>query len=185
MTPWTFETLAAADRDKLEEVLRAGTAPQFDQLEGYTYRGWNHERRSRLTGEKFKKVFHKRDGRAFGYNQKVHQDGQGYSGEWRLKLKDGRPIQIGYYRVGLTRDEAPKGPYREYDHTGLLNYNLDLNTGFHLALRVIRDFVVMPSPGDHELILGKAYLQLGLPSLSIFYSYFVLGHREPTEHGSS
>jgi hypothetical protein len=40
---------------------------------------------------------------------------------------------------------------------------------------------VLPNPGDPELILGKAYLQFGFPSLSVFYSYFVLGHREPSE----
>jgi hypothetical protein len=181
MTPWTFETLAAADRDKLEEVLRAGTAPQFDQLEGHTYRGWNHEPISRLSGEKFKKVFYRRDGQAFGHNLRVHQDRKGYGGEWRLELKDGRPIQIGYYRVGLTKEEPPKGPYTRYPHTGLLNYSVGRNTGLHVALRVIRDFVVLPNPGDPELILGKAYLQFGLPSLSVFYSYFVLGHREPSE----
>jgi hypothetical protein len=181
MTPWTFETLAAVDRDKLEEVLRAGTAPQFDQLQGYTYRGWNHEPISRLSGEKFMKVFYRRDGQAFGHNLRVHQDREGYGGEWRLKLKDGRPIEIGYYRVALTKDESTKGPYGRYPHTGLLNYNLGLNTGLHLALRVIRDFVVTPNPDDHELVLGKAYLQFGFPSLTCFYSYFVLGHREPTE----
>jgi hypothetical protein len=179
MTRWTFETLAAADRHQLEQVLREGAAPRFEHLEGYTYRGWNHEPVSRLTGEKFKKVFRRRDGQAFGFNQQVHQDRQGYGGEWRLKLKDGRPIEIGYYRVGPTRDEAPQGPYRKYEHTALLNYDVDLNTGLHFALRVIRDFVVLPNPGDHELILGKAYLQFGFPWLSVFYSYFVLGHREP------
>jgi hypothetical protein len=181
MTPWTFETLAAADRDKLEDVLRTGTAPQFDQLEGYTYRGWNHEPISRLSGEKFKKVFYRRDGQPFGHNLSIHQDRKGYGGEWRPKLKNGRPIQIGYYRVGLTEDEPPKGPYGRYRHTGLLNYDVGRNTGLHVALRVIRDFVVLPTPGDPELILGKAYLQFGFPSLSVFYSYFVLGHREPSE----
>jgi hypothetical protein len=40
---------------------------------------------------------------------------------------------------------------------------------------VIRDFVVLPNPGDHGLLLGKAYLKLGL---SVFYSYFLLGHRQ-------
>lgn len=181
MTPWTFESLAAVDKQKLEEVLRAGTAPRFEELEGYTYRGWNHEPISRLSGKKFKKVFYRRDGEPYGHNLQIHQDSKGYGGEWRPKLKDGRPIEIGYYRVGLAEDESPKGPYGRYPHTGLLNYDVGRNAGLHVVLRVIRDFVVSPNPGDHGLVLGKAYLQFGFPWLSCFYSYFVLGHREPSE----
>jgi hypothetical protein len=52
-----------------------------------------------------------------------------------------------------------------------------VNTGRNLPLRVIRDITVLPNPGDHGLVLGKAYLQLG--PLYVFYSYFVLGHRRP------
>ena len=164
MAPWTFETLAASDRKRLEEVLLSGDPPDYEQLEGYGYRGWNHERIARLTGEKFKKVFRRIDGRPFGYNEVVRQDHQGYRGEWELKLKDGQPIRIGYYSVSRANNAA------------LLDYNVHLNTGRNLPLRVIRDFVVLPNRGDHGLAIGKAYLQLGL---RIFYSYFVLGHREP------
>jgi hypothetical protein len=161
---WTFETLAASDRRTLEEVLIGGQAPDYEQLEGYGYRGWNHERIARLTGEKFTKVFRRIDGRPFGYNLVVRQDHLGYRGVWELKLKDERPIRIGYYSVSQANGAA------------LLNYNVDLNTGRNLPLRVIRDFVVLPNAGDHGLVLGKAYLELGL---RIFYSYFVLGYREP------
>jgi hypothetical protein len=166
VAPWTFETLAASVRRTLEEEMSSGQAPDFEQLEGYSYRGWNHERIARLTGEKFKKVFRRIDGRPFGYNEVVRQDHQGYRGEWELKLRDGRPIRLGYYRVSRA------------DNAALLDYNVDLNTGRNLPLRVIRDFVVLPNAGDHGLVLGKAYLQLGL---RIFYSYFVLGYREPIE----
>jgi hypothetical protein len=166
LAAWTFETLAASDRTTLEEVLRSGQAPDYEQLEGYAYRGWNHERIAKLSGEKFRKVFRRIDGRPFGYNEVVRQDHRGYRGEWELKLEDGRPIRIGYYSVSRVNNAA------------LLDYNVDLNTGRNLPLRVIRDFVVLPDAGDHGLALGKAYLKLGL---RIFYSYFVLGHREPID----
>jgi hypothetical protein len=182
MTPWTFETLAAADRDKLEEVLRAGTPPEYDQLEGYIYRGWNHERVSRLSGEKFKKEFRRKGEREVGCNQVCHQDGRGYGGEWKVKLENGRPVRIGYYRVGLVKDESPQPLYRDYTHALLFDYNVDLNSTLrNLPLRVIRDIVVLPNPGDHALMLGKAYLQLGFRWINLFYSYFVLGHRERSE----
>jgi hypothetical protein len=163
-------------------VLRAGQQPDFDQLEGFIYCGWNHEWITRLSGEKFKKGFRRRDGRPFGYNEVVRQDGQRYRGEWEVKMRKGRPIQIGYYRVGPVRDEPPRRKFRPYMHAALLNYNVGINTWRNLPLRVIRDVVVLPNPGDHDLVLGKAYLQLVFRPLTFFYSYFLLGHRRPIEH---
>lgn len=178
---WTFETLAAADRARLEDVLRAGTAPDPEQLDGWSYRGFNHEPIAKLSGVKFKKSFDKMDGESFGYNELVRQDNRGYRGEWEPKLKDGRPRRIGYFRVARLADRPPERLYRHYRHLALLDYNVSLNTGLNLPLRVIRDVVALPNPGDHGVVLGKAYLQLGFPWLSVFYSYFVLGHRERIE----
>jgi hypothetical protein len=180
MTPWTFETLAEADRDKLEEVVRAGDPPEYDQVEGYIYCGWNHEWVGRLSGEKFKKGFRRRDERTLGYNEICRQDGDRYKGEWEVKLKNGRPIQVGYFRVGRIEDEPRQKLYAPYGSAGHFNYNVDLNTGRNLPFRVIRDMVVLPNPGDHELMLAKAYFQVA--ALHLFYCYFLLGHRQPIEH---
>jgi hypothetical protein len=179
---WTFETLATADRKTLEEVLLSGPPPDFDQMEGFTYNGWNQQPIARITGEKFKKGFRRRDGRPFGYNEVVRQDGQRYRGEWEVKMRKGRPVQIGYFRVGLVRDEPPRKAYRPYQHAGHYNYNVGLNTWRNVPLRVIRDIVVLPNPGDHSVVLGKAHLQFGFPSLTVFFTYFVLGNRRPIEH---
>ena len=180
MTPWTFESLAAADRDKLEEVVREAGPPDYDQLEGYIYCGWNHEWVGRLSGEKFKKGFRRKDGRTLGYNEICRQDRQGYRGEWEVKLRKGRPIQVGYFRVGLIDNEPQQQLYAPYRHAGHFNYNVDLNTWRNLPFRVIRDMVVLPNPGDHELMLCKAYFQIR--PLHVFYCYFLLGHRLPIEH---
>ena len=40
---WTYETLAQADRATLENILRTGTPPDIEQLNGYIYCGCNHE----------------------------------------------------------------------------------------------------------------------------------------------
>lgn len=178
--PWTFETLAAADRATLERVLRGGTAPDLEQLNGWIYCGWNHERIGRLSGEKFKKGFRKRDGKNFGYNEIVRQDNKGYRGEWEVKLKDGRPIQLGYFRVALVRDEKPRPLNKPYRHLGYFDYNVSLNGLRNFFFRIIRDFVVLPNPGDHSLMLCKAYLRFG--PFNIFYCYFLLGHRQQIEH---
>ena len=180
-TRWTFDTLAEADRPTLENVLRTGTAPDPEQLNGYIYCGWNHEWVGRLSGEKFKKGFAKRDGANFGYNEIVRQDRQGHRGEWNVKLRNGRPIQVGYFRVSLVEEEPPERLNRPYRHLGHFNYNVGMNTGLNLPFRVIRDFVVLPNPDDHGLMLCKAYFQLGFRWLNLFYCYFLLGHRQEIE----
>ena len=78
-------------------------------------------------------------------------------------------------------DEPPEKLYRPYRHAGHFNYNVPLNKWRNLPFRVIRDFVVLPNPGDHGLMLCKAYLQFGFKWANVFYCYFLLGHREEIE----
>ena len=93
-------------------------------------------------------------------------------------MQNGQPQQLGYFRCAMTRDEPPEQLYAPYLHTAHFNYDLaDLNTGFNVVFRPVRDFVVLPNPGDHTLMLCKAYFHLG-PSTDVFYCYFLLGHRE-------
>jgi hypothetical protein len=159
--------------------MHSGAPPDFEQTEGYIYCGWNHEWVSVLSGRKFKKGFRNKDGRSFGYNHIVIQDNQGYQGDWELKLQDGKPRALGFFRVGPVSAEPPQHLYQRYPETGHFNYNVAENTGLNFPFRVIRDFVVLPNPGDHELMLCKAYFQLGFKWLNLFYCYFLLGHREP------
>lgn len=177
-TSWTFDSLARADRKALEEVLLTGAAPDLEELNGWIYCGWNHEWVGRLSGEKFKKGFRKKDGRNMGYNELVRQDGQGHDGEWKVRMKDGRPRQLGYFRVALVEDEPAEPLNRPYRHTGHFNYDVPINTGLNLPFRVIRDYVVLPNPGDHSLMLCKAFFQFGFEWANIFYCYFLLGHRQ-------
>ena len=66
-TNWTFETLAQAERETLEEILLNGSPPDWEPLVGYIYCGWNHEPVARaLSGAKFKKGFAKKDGNFMG-----------------------------------------------------------------------------------------------------------------------
>src|SRR3972149_7607147 len=156
---WTYETLAQADRKTLESVLLNGTAPDPEQLIGYIYCGWNHEWIGNLSGKKFKKGFYKKDGKNFGYNEIVIQDGKEYLGDWNVKMVNGRPIQLGYFRTSVIKDEPPEPLYKPYTHLGHFNYNISMNTGMNIFFRFIRDFVVLPNEGDHSLMLCKAYLQ--------------------------
>jgi hypothetical protein len=137
----TWEELTGADRRVLEEVMRTGATPDIDQLLGHTYRGLNSGLVPRITGRKFKKVFHEHEGRPFGHN---------------IVDRRGKPVEIGWFSV------RPEGRVVRFD------YNVKQNGGLNFPLRGIQDFVVLPNPGDHTLVLGKAYF------LKLRVAYFVL-----------
>jgi hypothetical protein len=176
MSGWTFESLAAAGRDRLEQVLRAGTAPDYGRLEGHLYRGLNLGFRGRLVGEKFKKGFERQAARPLGYNELCNQDRKGPGGVW--DPKPGR-AHVGYFRVGPLSEEPRRRPFDRYPRAGLFDYGVELNSGWNLWFRLIRDVVVLPNPDDDDLVLGKAYLDVGVGRL--FFCYFVLGHRVPIQ----
>jgi len=175
MPAWTFETLAQADRETLEAVLVAATAPDPAQLAGYVYDGYNHEPLAQLVAQKFRKAFYQKDHLLHGYNQMVIQDGQHYAGEWRVRMKQGKPAVQGFYRVTFAKDEPAQKYAAPYKHLAYFNYNIDLNSRWNVPVRSIRDYVGLPNAGDHSLLLGKAYLRIA-PWLTLFAGYFVLGH---------
>ncbi len=175
MSTWTFETLAQADRKTLEDVLLAAHAPDPAQLAGRVYDGYNHDWLGQLPGEKFRKAFYQQEHVLYGFNQVVRQDRQRYRGAWQPRLKEGKPVQLGFYRVTFAKDEPLQKRAARYRHLAYLNYNIDLNPRWNAPMRSIRDYVGLPNAGDHSLLLGKAYLQL-TPWLTLFASYFILGH---------
>lgn len=127
---WTWESLTTADRGTLEEVFRAGATPDIERLLGHTYEGLNRGLVTRLTGQRFKKLFYLRDGEPFGHN---------------IQVKLGRPRELGWYRV------RPDGRVVRID------YNVRQNSGLTLPLRALQDLIVLPNSGDHELVLGRAH----------------------------
>lgn len=181
-TPWTYETLAQADRATLEDILRRGTPPDLEALNGYIYCGWNHEWIGKLSGEKFKKGFLKKaDGKVYGYNEMCEQDGKKYNGDWKVRMHNDHPIQLAFFRTSLVSQEPPIKLAEHYRQLAHFNYDMPQNTGYNLPFRVIRDYVVAPNPGDNTLLLCKAYLQV-FPWFNIFYCYFMLGHRKEIEY---
>ncbi len=71
---------------------------------------------------------------------------------------------------------------RLYQQLGFFDYDIPHIHKWYLSFfRVIRDFVVLPNPGDNSLLLCKAYLRI-FPFLNIFYCYFQLGRREPIKY---
>jgi hypothetical protein len=90
----------------------------------------------------------------------------------------------GFYRVTFAKDEPLQKHSAPYKHLAYFNYNIDLNPRWNVPMRSIRDYVGLPNAGDHSLLLGKAYMQLA-PRLTLFASYFVLGHPQALDEGVS
>ena len=180
MSTWTYELLALADRKTLEGVLLAATAPDPVQLNGYVYDGYNHDGLAHLAREKFRKAFYQQEHTLYGFNQVVLQDGQHERGEWCVRMNHGKPALEGFYRVTFAKDEPAQKRSAAYGHLAYFNYDIDLNLRWNVIMRSIRDYVGLPNAGDHSLLLGKAYLQL-TPWLTIFASYFVLGHPQTVD----
>ena len=173
---WTFETLARASKSTLESVMKEGYTPDIDQLSGYSYCGWNHEPIGKITGEKFRKGFFKKDGAVFGFNQNVLQDSQKYEGCWETIQYKNSPNEFGYFRVSYLKEEEQNN-FDSYRNLALFNYAVPQHKWYLGFFRLIRDVMVLPNEDDHSLLLGKAYLQLGR-HLTIFCCFFILGHPE-------
>lgn len=172
---WTFEKLAQANKASLENIIVNGTAPDIELLNGTIYCGWNHETIGKLTGEKFKKGFYKKDGVNYGYNETVKQDRKKYTGQWEMGSNKIHPTQMGYFRVSYVKDEPIQHLYQPYNHLAVFNYKVVQPKWYQGFFRVIRDFIVLPNEADQSLLLGKAYLQFSA-SIRIFCCYFLLGH---------
>ena len=173
---WTYESLAQAGRGTFEQILRHNPAPNPAQLAGYVYKGWNDGIVTYLTGRKFKKCFFQEGSSVNGCNLVIAYDFKEFRGEWNEVKLFGNTLRAGYYNV-TDVPTSPMAEYVPYRHLKLFNYNVGRNTWLNLPLRLIRDVAALPNPDNHELVLGKAYLQL-LPQSLVFVSYFVLGMRE-------
>ena len=138
---WTWDTLTRADGGTFKEVMRSGGTPDPERILAGTFNGLNRGLLPKLTGERFKKVFHTQDGEPFGHN---------------VVERGGGPAELGWFKVLMT------------GRTMLFDYNVRGNRGVYLPLRGLRDDVVLPNPGDHDLLLGRARL------FGLRVAYFVL-----------
>jgi len=159
---------------ELERVMRDGVAPTFDELVGWEWDGVNVGLVPGLLGiRKFRKGFYRGPNRVesgpepcvHGYNIPVRQNG--VSNEHSAKPSDARPKRFGFYRV-YQASLSPK--HNLYPKALLLDYGLGAN-GLDPS-RFLRDYLVKVNPDSSDILLGKAYLALGV--IRPFVGFFVL-----------
>lgn len=170
------QALRVAPRAVLETAMRSGSAPAFDSIAGFVFRGWNTLWLTRVLGfQKFAKGFYRGPPRGRGpepfvqgYNLWVRQNAN-----WDphvSKPSEERPKRHGFYRVYAASGRYPSSLLLDYGRGG---------NGLNPA-RLLRDYLVQIWPDEPDLLLGKAYLALGL---WVPVSYFVLQRWKESDFG--
>ena len=164
-----FRALAARPVTELEACMRRGQAPDVQQLVSHEFRGANTAAwAERLRMRQFVKGFERRlDGRLFGYNRRVAQDGT-----WASPGK-----RFAFFEV-RTVDAAARDNH--YLQALLLDYGAGVGPLLDPARR-IRDYLVRADPDSDALLLGRAFVAIGPFRLSP--TYFVL-EPVPQDEGS-
>jgi hypothetical protein len=155
-----FRDLVGRPAAELDACMRRGSTPDVGRLVGAEFRGSNTAGwTQRLRMQQFVKGFERRpDGRVFGYNRRVAQDG-------RWAAPGGR---FAFFAV---RGVDPAARDNHYLQALLLDYAAGSAVRFDPA-RGIRDYLVRVDPGSDDLLLGRAVLALG--PLRPSPTYFVL-----------
>lgn len=162
---------------ELEQMLVNGTAPTFDELVGWEYDGTNVGFIPGLLGiRKFRKGFYRGKNLVekgpepciHGYNIPVKQTG--VDSPHQAKPSDENPKRFGFYRVYAAK-ESPS--FSRYPNALLLDYGMGAN-GLDPS-RFLKDYLVKIHADSTEVLLGKAYLNLGL--IKPFVGFFLLQRR--------
>ena len=174
-----FRRLALMPARHLDEVFRSGVAPDYAELAGREFLGWNPPRMAQLIGiGKFVKGFDPVGeppaggppellGR--GYNRAVRRSR--LTDPWVLAGPPGDAGRFGFYEVRRVRPDAP-GRDARHPNALLLDYGAGGNPWWS-PTRALRDYIVRVDVGPESVYLGKAYLALG--PLRVFASHFLIG----------
>lgn len=155
--------LASARRRDLRRWFRAGSRPDPEELTGWEYRGLiagTIPRAVRFT--RFVKGMRAGPRGPEGYNVFCSQR------DWRRWGWRGRPLRHSWYDI---RSTVWRGR-----GCVLLDYGSSPRNPRLLPTRLFRDLLVHPDPGEPGLVLGKAYLAVGI---RIPLAFFVLERDRP------
>jgi hypothetical protein len=188
-TPTDLLTLARLDLESLERLFAEGHPVELARLAGFEFYGMNLGVPAFFARSfrKFRKVFcrHAESGRYGGWNLRTRQNGD--SEPWL----DAPPAERGAetavaWLTGRRTSSAAHGFFAlrsaglgERARPGALV--IDYGSVAHPLMDVtalLRDVAVCVSEGDHDLLVGRAYLQLG-PALVRAPGIFALSRAEP------
>ena len=185
MTQHTFASLTALSQADLDQVLADGKAPKFSSLAGWEFRGWNVFGNALAAGvgkmmgiQRFAKGFFARgrpsdvDGLEVleGYNIPIRPGTR--DEPWTAKPDDDHIKRFAFYQIYRPND----GKSRAGRHNHALFLHYDGGTprpgifegGALIGDGGLKDYVVEVD-GNPDIILGKAYYDLGPISNANFF----------------
>lgn len=179
------EELLRADRGELRRWLAEGRAVMPRALEGFAYRGTSlglPRLVERLTWKSFEKCFwrHPENGRLFGWNVRLHQDGLDAPSRPKT-MRRGAPVTTWHYEV-LEAAAAPLPASWPTDlaHGLVIDYARVQNPLLD-TVRLVKDPLVDVGDGSGELLLGVSLLLL--PGLCIETpTFFLLERSHPIDY---
>ena len=154
--PHHMADLARLPASELERIICYGETPDFASLDGFVFRGANVTVPGSLLFPRFAKGFFTENGRRMGYNFPVERGPADPTvREWRTKPPES-PKAFGFYEVCPLQ---VGGKNARYPNAVLLDYSKGGNI---TPDRLLRDFLVQVEPNNPDLLLGTAYLDLGV-----------------------
>lgn len=169
-----FDDVIALSQAKLEELFRTSKGPELAAISGREFNGYNLTVMAELIGvRKFRKGFFDPDGHLSsrgeieGYNIPIRQNK--VDQPWQGKPSDADAKRFGFYIVApAARD--PK--HNRYANALLLHYGNSPRNAFYRPERMLRDYLVQVNEGSSDLLLGKAYFDIGVATVPA--NFFVL-----------
>lgn len=166
-----YAEICTLDNDALEKIFLQGSMPEFDDLVGYEFDGFNTLDLTPVLGiRRFQKGFFQDPkvgaGEIGGYNVTIAPGG--VTEHWDQVVKGGAVHRHSFYRVYPVRDDEVDDLY---PNAVLINYDTPRNPAWNPG--PLRDYLVKVYTDDADLYLGKAYAAVG-PKWRVFVSYFVL-----------
>jgi hypothetical protein len=164
-----YEALTRRTNAELDVLFAASPAPDPRVLVGYEWRGFNTPRWTRWAGiQKFIKGFFEIDGNVEGYNLRVPQNG--ITGPWTPMPRPEAPAAFGFFTVTQPKQSET-----------LLDYGASRRNRWwridDVSMKVLRDYLVVPDEKHPDIMLGKAWMQIG--PFRIFSNYFVVQKLRP------
>lgn len=169
----SFTDLARSSDRELGDLFAKSPPPDYAGLTGFMWRGYNTDSKLRFLGlRKFIKAFFRAEHGSEGCNVKVAQNP--FAEPWIVRERKGRPDAFAFYLVSAqTRATRLAGNPSAL----LIDYAASpRNPAYHVE-RTIRDYLVQPSSGEPDVLLGRAFVGVG--AFRVPSSFFVLERLAP------
>lgn len=175
----TLEDLLAMNRRSLRNLISTGHAVDPNELSDRQMNGVSLAvpvLARPFAWVKFRKTFKKLDdGSLRGWNVQCEQTP--LDQPWKHVMRKGEPVTYGHYKLRPQNDMKTPGPMGQGQ---IIDYTIGGN-GLLDPMNFVRDPLVAVNEGDHSLLLGLSWVELGFTRF-VIPAYFALAGGDPLDH---